>query len=173
MSSIQDLEKEHIKQITKLNNRFYLLTAVIVLALLCIILFQPISSYFKKKSIKENANSHSILEINNACEGISEDKVNMENINKCLEESKKMEPVIKNFNDFIMVKDDVDCGDFISGTEARQFYEYVGGMNITLMAEAVKQAGQEALLRYLINNKNKIDPYNLDKNNDGFPCENN
>lgn len=141
---------------------------VVVIIGIIFIAWKPVQSYHGKAIIKNHTSISNLSEVYSFCKNIDSN----EKMAQCQNEKRKYEYLASRFNALIDGKDHIDCSDFSDSDEARQFYEYVGGMNIWKETDLSIKYGNELFRNYLIKEKNTFDPYDLDADNDRDPCEN-
>ncbi len=127
----------------------------------------PIQAYFKKSTIKSHANVVNISEVYVACEPYKT-KNDVEKCNQKISDYRYLE---EPFNAMIDHIDEINCNNFSDKKEARYFYEYIGGLNIINNIALFERRGADAIKTLLVEEKSTYDPYDLDADNDGIPCE--
>ncbi|MBI5417737.1 hypothetical protein HZA55_07300 [Candidatus Poribacteria bacterium] len=136
------------------------------------VMWNPIKNHFKKIYVLGHANIDNTIEVYSYCDLSSlESKKHEEAWIKCLEGKNKFEFLKKRFDSLIKKEANLKCSDFINKTEARQFYEYVGGINLFNQLKITQENSDGVLNLMLRDNVSQYDPYNLDSNYNGIPCE--
>ncbi|MEK7597581.1 MAG: hypothetical protein AAB441_02950 [Patescibacteria group bacterium] len=165
-------DKESYHEVNNRLNYLPILVFINTVIIITFVMWNPIKNHFKKIYVLGHANIDNTIEVYSYCDLSSlESEKHEEAWIKCLEGKNKFEFLKKRFDSLIKKNSNLDCSDFIDGTEARQFYEYVGGINIFNQLKIEQENSSEVLSLMLRENVNKYDPYNLDINYDGQPCE--
>ncbi len=116
-----------------------------------------------------------ISDLHELCKEVYKPTVTREDINTCFVLAREYDPLKKMFDTLIDNKSDIRCSDFADRDEARQFYEYIGGMNnqsaLRILDNSDDPNSYFTLRTILVEHKETYDPYNLDSDNNGIPCE--
>ena len=163
--------KQNNNQIKKIN---YVPILVLINTFIIIgyVVWNPIKNHFKKIDILSRTSILNISEAYSSCTFISDNSLGTkQEAEECHEAGDKYKYLKKRFDPLIKKNANLNCSDFIGQTEARQFYEYVGGINIFNQLKIEQENSSETLSLMLRGNVHKYDPYNLDINYDGQPCE--
>lgn len=155
-------------QSTIQNKAVFLLLVVIVGLLLYIVFKADIDHYYFKKQVLKEASILHIPAVFNRCinysskpdeDGLYSD-FNMDTCKVALNEYKSVEERFKNL---IKSKKNISCGDFLSRSEASEFFKFVGG---EIFDSAFRNGLDGLSLKRCV-----VDPYGLDTDHDCQACE--
>lgn len=157
------------------NNKLLITIGIIIVFMLGYIIFKDnINWYFKRNEILKRTNIYNIPDVAVKCydfiTSVNDDAVPNQD---CINERDKYRPKIKEWENLIKSKKDINCGDFLSSKDAKYFYHYVSGelagnfyeYNTTPNPKSFAwKTPKDLYCTY--------DPYGLDTNHDCNACEN-